>query len=139
MATKKGDVHSILDMLVYIADENAKSRTAAPKPQGVTQADIEAAEWRHLEARVSRRRRVLGDAVVELEDDDGDAMLLLVDCLTRAKQPMTTFELMRALQQSRLLSLEFPGAARQQCLAMLERLRVANRIWQDPHGRWALL
>lgn len=137
---KKGDVHSILEMLVYIADENTSTRSVPQTPRGVlTRADIEAAQWRHVEARINRRRKVLGDDLVADEDDDGDALLLVVDCLATSKQPLTTFELMRALQRSRLLSHEFPSAARAQCLGMLERLRVAGKVWQDTHGRWALV
>jgi len=137
--SKKGDVHSILDMLVHIADENAKNLKPVKQAQNLTAADLEKIEWDYLAARLQRRQRILGEELVAGEDDDGDALLLIVDVLTTSKTPLTTFELMRKLQHARFLSHEFTAAAREQCKAMLDKLRVANLIWQDPHGRWTLL
>lgn len=138
--SKKGDVHSILDMLVYIADENSKNRASKPtRTEALTAADLEKLEWNYLKARLQRRQKILGEDLVGEEDDDGDALLLIIDALAESKTPLTTFELMRKLQQARFLSYEFTAAAREQCKVMLTKLRVANRIWQDQHGRWSLL
>jgi hypothetical protein len=138
MTKKKNDVESVLDMLVHIADENVKDRRALAPNKGLTAADIERIEWAAVEAKKRRRAEILGSDLCE-DDDEGDMLMELVDVLTGSRTPLTTWELVQSLQSRRLLSHQFPAAARQQCLTLLGRLRVANKVWQDPHGRWALL
>ena len=134
----------LMEMLLWVADDNAatlreKERSRATTTRAVTPAQLEAAEWKSLTAKLQRRQQLLGAEIVEDEDDEGEALELVVTVLSQAKHPLTAFEVMRQLQRARLLSLEFPAAARQQTQALLSRLRVANRVWQDPHGRWSLL
>lgn len=131
----------VLETLLWMADENAaavreKERSRAGMAKVV---HAEEREWKGMLARLQRRRTLLGDELVEDEEDEGEALELVVGILAHAKQPLTVFELMRHLQKQKLLSLEFPAAARQQTQALLSRLRVANRVWQDSHGRWSLL
>lgn len=133
----------LLKTLLWVADENAaevrereRSRTGTAI---VTAREIEENEWQAMTAKLRRRQQLLGDAALENEDDDGEALELVVHALAQSKHPLTTHEVMRHLQRARLLSVEFPAAAKAQTTALLVRLRVANRVWQDPHGRWALL
>jgi hypothetical protein len=140
--SKKGDVQSILDMLVHIADENASDlRTRRESAsRGLTAADIDKAEWAALHARASRRRKLLGDDLVEEDaEDEGDMLLAVIGALEQAEEPLTTYDLVGRLVQARLLSHQFPAAARAQATKLLERLCVANKVWQDAHGRWALV
>jgi len=128
-------------MLLWVADENAqevREKERSRRQQHVTAGQLEKRDWDALTAKVRRRQQLLGD-VLDGEEDDGEALELVVAALAAGKGPLTVFEVMRQLQRFGLLSLEFPAAARQQTLAMLSRLRVANRVWQDPHGRWSLL
>jgi predicted DNA-binding ribbon-helix-helix protein len=130
----------VLDTLLWMADENANEvrEKERSRRQHVTAGQLEEQEWAALTAKVQRRQRLLGD-MVEDEEDEGEALELLVSVLAESKGPLTLFEVMRQLQRLGLLSLEFPAAARKQTSALLYRLRVANRVWQDPHGRWSLL
>lgn len=132
----------LLKTLLWVADENAaevrereRSRAGAAI---VTAKEIEESEWQAMTAKLRRRQQLLGDAL-ESEDDEGEALELVMHTLTQSKQPLTTHEVMRHLQHARLLSVEFPAAAKAQTTTLLNRLRVANRVWQDQHGRWALL
>lgn len=138
MTRKKNDVEEVLSTLLHIADENAKQPRAV-RPRGLTPADIERVEWESFQAKMQRRARLLGDDLLAEDDDDGEALVLVVTVLAGSKTPLTAFEVMRALQKHRHLSHSFPAAARAQTLSLLGKLRVANRVWQDPFGRWALL
>lgn len=131
----------VLETLLWVADENAadlreKERSRAGS---LTAKQLEDREWQAMTAKLQRRRTLLGDELLEGEEDEGEALELVMSVLAHAKHPLTVFELMRQLQRAKLLSLEFPAAARQQTAALLSRLRVANRVWQDSHGRWSLL
>jgi hypothetical protein len=132
----------LLKTLLWVADENAaevrereRSRVGSAI---VTAKEIEESEWQAMTAKLRRRQQLLGEAL-ESEDDEGEALELVMHALTQTKHPLTTHEVMRRLQHARLLSVEFPAAAKAQTTALLTRLRVANRVWQDRSGRWALL
>ena len=130
----------LLKMLLWVADENAAERREQERSRATRQImplQLEEQEWRATQARAQRRQTLLGDAL-DGADDEGDALELVVLALSKGK-PLTTHEVMRHLQRAKLLSVEFPAAARQQTTTLLQRLRVANRVWQDPHGRWSLL
>lgn len=131
----------VLETLLWMADENAAALREKERSRAgnLTAKQIEEREWHAMVAKLQRRRTLLGDELLEGEEDEGEALELVVSILAGAKQPLTVFELMRQLQRAKLLSLEFPAAARQQTAALLTRLRVANRVWQDSHGRWSLL
>lgn len=105
----------------------------------MTAALLEEHEDAAFAAKLARRREVLGDLVLEGEDDDGDFMVQLVLRLREARQPLTTSEVTRALQHENLLSAEFPAAAKMQATAMLTRLHDAGAVVQDEHGRWRLV
>jgi hypothetical protein len=133
----------LLKTLLWVADENAaevrereRSRVGSAI---VTAKEIEESEWQAMTAKLRRRQQLLGEALESEDEDDGEALVLVMHVLTQSKHPLTAFEVMRHLQRARLLSLEFPAAARAQTTALLNRLRVANRVWQDTHGRWSLL
>jgi hypothetical protein len=136
---KKNDVENVLDMLVHIADENVQSRRVSTQAKGLTAADIERMEWQSFEAKMKRRAEVLGADLLAECDDDGDSLMLVLLALSAHKGPMTTWEVMRDLQRQRLLSHAFPAAARAHTTVLLNKLRVANKVWQDTYGRWALL
>jgi hypothetical protein len=132
----------LLRTLLYVADQNEaevkeKERSRATSFV-VTVRQLEEREWQAMAAKLRRRQQLLGAEAIESEDDDGDALEMVVTALAKSKQPLTTHEIMRHLQRARLLSVEFPAAAKAQTASLLARLRVANRVWQDPHGRWSL-
>jgi hypothetical protein len=136
-------VKPILEMLVHIADLNAAdvkarhlSRTGA---KALTLAQQEELEWEAFRATLDRRRIQLGGTDDDIDEDEADALIALLAILDLSKTPLTIFEVMRSLQMSGVLSLEFAGPARAQALAMLGKLRVANRVFADQHGRWAVL
>lgn len=134
----------LLKMLLWVADYNAaelreKERSRSVRAVVVTAQQIEEQEWRGMTEKLRRRQQLLGAETLELEDDEGEALELVVAILSRSRQPLTAHEVMRQLQRERLLSVEFPAAAKAQTTALLGRLRVANRVWQDPYGRWSLL
>lgn len=133
----------LLRTLLWVADQNAtevrekeRSRTVSVV---VTARQIEEKEWAGMTAKLRRRQQLLGEEALESEDDDGEALELVMEALTKSRHPLTAHEVMRHLQRARLLSVEFPAAAKAQTTALLARLRVANLVWQDPHGRWSLL
>jgi hypothetical protein len=132
----------LLKTLLWVADQNAAEVRENERSRGnrvgcLTARQIEEHEWRGMQQKLSRRQRLLGDAL-ESEDDDGEALTQVVTALAQGKGPLTTFEVMRHLQRARLLSVEFPAAAKAQTTTLLGRLRVANRVWQDQNGRWSL-
>lgn len=132
----------LLKTLLWVADQNAAEVRENERSRGnrvgcLTAQQIEEHEWRGMQQKLLRRQRLLGDAL-ESEDDDGEALTQVVTVLAQGKGPLTTFEIMRHLQRARLLSVEFPAAAKAQTTTLLGRLRVANRVWQDQNGRWSL-
>lgn len=131
----------LLKTLLWVADQNATERREQERSRvargQLTPSQLEEHAWKGVQARAQRRLTLLGDAL-DGADDEGEALELVVLALSRGK-PLTTHEVMRHLQRRKLLSLEFPAAARQQATTLLQRLRVANRVWQDSHGRWSLL
>jgi len=132
----------LLKTLLWVADENAaevreREKSRAQRSVVLTAQQIEEHEWRGMQQKLLRRQQLLGDAL-ESDDDDGEALTLVVTVLAQSKGPLTTFEVMRHLQRARLLSVEFPAAAKAQTTTLLGRLRVANRVWQDQNGRWSL-
>lgn len=130
----------LLKTLLWVADENAAERREQERSRvgrQIMPSQLEEQAWRATQARAQRRQTLLGDAL-DGADDEGEALELAMLALARGK-PLTTHEVMRHLQRAKLLSVEFPAAARQQTITLLQRLRVANRVWQDPHGRWSLL
>lgn len=149
----------VLDMLLHLADENARefkerdrSRTHAPK---VTLALLERQEWAAFVARLKRRRTLLhlddaeaqlgpqpGDdeaIALDVDEDDIDMLLSVVVVLDRATAPMTLSEIVREMQQAKVLSLEFIASAREQTKRLLTKLRELHRAWSDDQGRWSLL
>ena len=133
----------LLKTLLWVADQNASEVREKERSRSVsvvvTARQIEENEWAGMTAKMRRRQQLLGEDALEVEDDEGEALELVVDALTKTRQPLTTHEVMRHLQRARLLSVEFPAAAKAQTAALLARLRVANRVWQDQNGRWSLL
>lgn len=133
----------------------------------VTTAMLEEQEWDAFKAKLRKRSKLLAaktstnteartdshvqlvppEPVVEdIDEDDVDMLLSLIDTLERAaqsstsrEQTMTLSEITRALQNNKVLSTEFTATAREQTKRLLRKLREMNRIWQDTHGRWALL
>ncbi len=80
--------------------------------------------------------------ISDMDEDDVDGLLALIGALEEAREArraLTMSEIVKALQRDKVLSLEFPAAARQQASAMLSRLRGLNRVWSDAQGRWSLL
>lgn len=131
----------------------------------ITQADIEDQEWQAFKAKLNQRKRLFGAMELEdeemvslasgtgssqedgvdvetMDEDDVDTLLSLIGVMEDAKETkksLTIAEIVRELQRSKVLSLEFPASARMQAQRMLGRLRKLNRVWVDPRGRWALL
>ena len=154
----------ILDMLTHIASENAedfKSRDRSRGP-GLTEAALavleENREWDAFKVKLLRRQALVGDAYENAEsaadaagaadeaiaaviddEDDTDMLLDIMGVLERSKQALTIFEIVRALQAADVLSTQFTAAARAQTVSLLGKLRAANRVWQDPQGRWLRL
>ena len=140
-------------MLLHIADENAnavreqeRSRPRVHEGSIVTVATLEKQEWEAFKARLVQRDKYLGagfdDTVVD--EDDFDMLLALIGVLERvAEGPdgerrrvgLTLSEIVRELQNDRVLSREFPAAARTQAQRLLGMLRTLNRVWVDPQGR----
>lgn len=131
-------LRDILETMLHIADENAATWRPRGKLRLVTAQTVEDLEWRALHAKLDARRTLLGDDVLAGEDDDGDDIVQVFIVLHAAAGPLTLSEVTSRLQVRGLLSVSFPAAARRQTQALLERLRVANRVWQDRHGRWTL-
>lgn len=134
----------LLKMLVWVADQNAAEVRERERSRDsgriLTARQIEEHEWNGMVQRMRRRQQLLGSDTVENEDDEGFALETVVTVLAQSKHPLTTHEIMRRLQRRHgLLSVKFPAAAREQTRALLSRLRVANRVWQDSYGRWSLL
>lgn len=121
----------------------------------VTAAMLEDQEWNAFKASLDRRRRLLSGGshvdldsdiadsdIADMDEDDGGALLSLIAALEDARErrrALTMAEIVRVLQRERVLTLEFPAAARQQAQNMLGKLRGLNRVWCDPQGRWSLL
>jgi hypothetical protein len=134
----------LLKTLLWVADQNAaevRERERVRSRLGnLTAQQIEEHEWRGMLHTLRRRQQLLGADTLENEDDDGAALETVIVVLTKSGKPLTAHEVMRHLQRAHgLLSVRFPAAAKAQTRALLERLRVANRVWQDPYGRWSLL
>lgn len=152
-------VVGLLDMMMHIADENAaevrqKERSRSMNgTQVVTAADLEQQEWEAFKAKLSRRARLLKDGQVvdtiangseiDVEEDDIDMLIALIAVLERARESrvkmLTVSEAVRGLQQAKVLSMEFAAPARAQTQRLLKKLREMNRVFEDQHGRWALL
>ena len=149
-AKKKGDLASMLDMMLHIADTNAAEVRNKRRQTGnlVTSAFLEKLEWNAFKARLTRRSKLLrsgkvatldGDSA-DCEEDDVDLLLGVVAVLERTKgESRTLSEIARALQTDRVLSIEFPAGARAQTQRLLTKLRDMSRVYQDEYGRWALL
>lgn len=159
MARRGGGVSDIMSMMLYLADESAKSakETARSRSHLVTTATIEKLEWDAFKAKLRRRAALLKvpKIVVEgsdmapsalavpvmdvTEEDDSGELLGLIGVLEAEPQGVTLSDIVRQLQRDGVLSREFTAAAREQTKRLLKTLRGMNRIWQDHHGRWALL
>lgn len=160
------EVSDTLSMMLHIADENAaeyryRSKRRSGTSAAVTPAVIEKQEWEAFKAKLAKRSCLLerapaktggisgkgedGEFVrdVDVDEDDVDMLLSMIDTLERAKASRTVArtisEISRALQADGVLAVEFTAAARAQTLRLLNKLREMNRVYQDPHGRWALL
>lgn len=147
------DVAQLLDMLIHIANQNAREAREAEQRAGiVTAADLEAQEWEAFKAKIQQQRRLLGlsgvrgasEDGIDVDEDDVDMLLSLIGGLERGAPGhpttgLTVTEIVRVLQNDGVLSVEFPAAARSQAKRLLGKLREVNRVWQDAHGRWALL
>jgi hypothetical protein len=134
----------LLKTLLWVADQNAaevRERERSRSRSGIlTAQQIEEHEWRGMLHKLHRRQQLLGVDTLENEDDDGVALETVIVVLAKSGKPLTAHEVMRHLQRAHgLLSVQFPAAAKAQTRALLERLRVANRVWQDSYGRWSLL
>lgn len=136
----------LMDMMLYIADENARDARGREqaRPRLVTAAMLENIEWQAFLAKIKNKHAYLrtgSSAVDELDVDEDDVEFLwaLASVLDAAKTPMTLSEIVRALQHQRVLSLEFVAAARAQTKRLLAKMRALNRVWQDDQGRWAKL
>ena len=146
----------LMDMMLHLADENAaefkRRRWGLRECRRVmTLADVELQEWAAFKARLASRSRLLEKgttaatfANVDIDEDDSDMLLSMLGALERAKDSaglsaLTVSEIVRQMQQDRVLSMEFIAAARAQTVRLLSKLREMNRVYQDQHGRWALL
>jgi len=145
-------VADILDMMLHIADVNAqevkeRERTRPPERLAiVTAALLEKQEWAAFKAQIERRDKLLG--VGDIDEDDADLLLSLIGVLERARDRddgskrvavgLTISEIVREMQNDKVLAREFPAAARTQAQRLLGMLREMNRVWVDQHGRFVL-
>lgn len=153
---RKG-VAGILDMMLHIADENAREvkeqERARPRSREggiVTAATLEKQEWEAFKARLVQRDKYLGAGFDEavVDEDDFDMLLALIGVLERVSEGpdgdrrrggLTLSEIVRELQNDKVLSREFPAAARTQAQRLLGMLRTLNRVWVDQQGRVMLV
>ena len=133
-------VTDLLQHLIYIADLNSDevkarllSRIGLTVP---TVAEQENTEWETFRAKLDRRRKHISEDELD-DEDDADVLIVLLHILDESKTPLTIFELMRALQKAKVLSLEFPSTARAQTISMLVKLQNANRARLSTHGLWS--
>lgn len=134
----------LLDMMLYIADENAKEfkQRDAAQTRIVTASMMEDLEWDAFKTRLNHQKELLrvGENFDDVaEEDDIDMLLALAEVLETAKVPLTISEIVRVLQHNRVLSLEFTSTARAQTKRLLLKMRELNRAWQDTQGRWSKL
>ncbi len=140
----------LMSMLLHLADENARERREIEKRGRAKSlesvaAALEQQEWAEFKTRLhAQYARLLAgvgseDTDVDIDEDDFDALLKLIDVLEASKNPLTLAEIVRSMQNEKVLAREFPFAARAQTLRLLSKLRALNRVWQDLGGRWALL
>jgi hypothetical protein len=128
-------------MLLHIADENAREYRQ-PLRLVVTRALLEEREWASFTAQVRRGRLVgLGDVDVDIDEEDVGQLLAVVAVLDRARDVNSKFtlaEVVRGLQQDRVLSVEFVAAARGQAQRLLSMLVGVGRVRQDKYGAYSL-
>lgn len=147
------------DMLLYIADENAREvkvpyqrRREQPRSMEgsvLTEAFKEEQEWAAFKATVDRRKRLFGelsndahDSLMDMDEDDIDALIMLIGILDRARlsgKALTLAEVVRGLQRNKILTVEFTAAARARTQWMLEKLRVLKRVQVNTNGLWSLV
>lgn len=150
--TFSGDVVDVLETLVFLADLNSAEVRLAEQSRGrakaaVTNADIEARDWNAFVARLEWRQRVVaGNPTGEtsrnadadsVNEDDLDMLVAMVDLFEHAG-PLVITDIVKGLQAKRVLSMEFPAAARAQTVRLLEQLRSMGRVRQDSASRWVL-
>lgn len=148
-----GDVADVLEMLCHLADQNSAEVKLAEQSRGrakaaVTQADLEDRDWNAFVARLEWRQRVVqgnptGEAASNLDadsvnEDDLDMLVVMVELLDHAEQPLALADVVRGLQAKRVLSLEFAASARAQTVRLLEQLTTMGRVRKDGAGRWVL-
>lgn len=167
------EIMGILDMTLWIADQNAADVKYRDKVRGplrgsvVTEAMIEKQEWNAFRAKLAQRKKFLVSkaknvlnvddvlaegAALDVDEDDIDQLIQLANVFNEHYESqkargvvngtnvgLTLAEIVRALQQANVLSVEFTAPAREQTKRLLQKLREMKRVWQDEQGRWALL
>lgn len=151
------DVSGLLEMLVHIADSNAREIKLAEQSRGraraaMTTADMEARDWDEFVKRLEWRQRVVrGENFGEssqnrdadaCNEDDLDMLVVMVGLFDvgegKTPRALTLTEVVRGLQAKRVLTMEFVAAARAQATRLLVQLRDMGRVRQDSLGRWVL-
>lgn len=127
----------LLDMMLHIADENAKDARARSFS---IRRQVEDREWENFKSKLRQQREALKVGEHELdaiEEDDIDILLVLVEVLERATAPLTVAEIVRLLQHRKVLSLEFTATAREQTKRLLTTMQELNRVVRDQRGCWS--